>query len=86
MARNGIDADKAFELLRHHSQHTGQKLADVAAAVVDSHLLLLPPSPQPAAEPAAGGRAPSLSASALGPGGQTPGSWFDYGRTRGHVL
>jgi len=50
MARNGIDADKAFELLRDHSQHNGHKLADVAAAIVDSHLLLLPPKPQPAAE------------------------------------
>jgi len=42
MARNGIDADKAFAILRDHSQHNGQKLADVAAAIVDSHLLLLP--------------------------------------------
>jgi response regulator NasT len=43
MARHGINADKAFELLREHSQHSGRRLADVAAAVVDSHLLLLPP-------------------------------------------
>jgi response regulator NasT len=42
MERNGIDADKAFAMLRDHSQHKGQKLADVAAAIVDSHLLLLP--------------------------------------------
>jgi AmiR/NasT family two-component response regulator len=42
MARNGIGADKAFGILRDHSQHNGQKLADVAAAIVDSHLLLLP--------------------------------------------
>ena len=49
MARNGIDADKAFGMLRDHSQHNGQKLADVAAAIVDSHLLLLPSSPKPAA-------------------------------------
>ena len=42
MARHGIDADEAFEMLRDHSQHQGRKLADVAAAVVDSHLLLLP--------------------------------------------
>ncbi|MGZ6691222.1 MAG: ANTAR domain-containing response regulator [Solirubrobacteraceae bacterium] len=47
MARNAIDADKAFETLRDHSQHTGHKLADVAAAVVESHLLLLPAPPQP---------------------------------------
>ena len=44
MARNGIDADKAFGLLRDHSQHNGQKIVEVAAAIVDSHLLLLPPS------------------------------------------
>jgi response regulator NasT len=42
MARHAIDADKAFEMLRDHSQHNGRKLADVAAAVVESHLLLLP--------------------------------------------
>jgi AmiR/NasT family two-component response regulator len=50
MARNGIDADKAFAMLRDHSQHKGQKLADVAAAVVDSHLLLLPATAPPAVE------------------------------------
>jgi AmiR/NasT family two-component response regulator len=50
MARHGVTADRAFELLRDHSQHNGRKLADVAAAVVDSHLLLVP---EPAAaEPA----------------------------------
>jgi two-component system, response regulator / RNA-binding antiterminator len=47
MARHAIDADKAFEMLRDHSQHNGHKLVDVAEAIVDSHLLLLP-SPQPA--------------------------------------
>jgi AmiR/NasT family two-component response regulator len=40
MARHTIDATKAFEMLREHSQHNGQKLADVAAAIVDSHMLL----------------------------------------------
>jgi AmiR/NasT family two-component response regulator len=40
MARHTIDATKAFEMLRDHSQHNGQKLADVAAAIVDSHVLL----------------------------------------------
>ena len=44
MARHALNADKAFELLRDHSQHNGQRLADVAAAIVDSHLLLLPPA------------------------------------------
>jgi response regulator NasT len=45
MARHAITADKAFEMLRDHSQHSGRKLADVAAAVVESHLLLLPHPP-----------------------------------------
>jgi AmiR/NasT family two-component response regulator len=42
MARHGIDADKAFTLLRDRSQQSGRKLADVAGAVVESHLLLSP--------------------------------------------
>jgi AmiR/NasT family two-component response regulator len=42
MARHSIDADKAFEMLRDHSQHTGHKLSHVATAMVDSHLLLVP--------------------------------------------
>jgi len=46
MARHGINADKAFDLLREHSQHNGNKLADVAAAIVDSHQLLMP-APEP---------------------------------------
>ena len=45
MARHSISADAAFERLRDHSQHNGRKLSDVAAAVVESHLLLLPPAP-----------------------------------------
>jgi AmiR/NasT family two-component response regulator len=44
MARHSINANQAFEQLRDHSQHNGHKLSDVAAAVVDSHLLLLPPT------------------------------------------
>jgi len=43
MARHSLDADRAFDMLRDHSQHNGRKLVDVAQAVVDSHLLLLPP-------------------------------------------
>jgi AmiR/NasT family two-component response regulator len=43
MARHSINADRAFEMLRDHSQNDGDKLSDVAAAVVESHLLLLPP-------------------------------------------
>ena len=40
MARHLITADKAFELLRAHSQTHGRKLVDVAEAVVESHVLL----------------------------------------------
>ena len=47
MARHSINADRAFDMLRDHSQHTGHKLADLAEAVVDSHLLLLPHDQQP---------------------------------------
>jgi response regulator NasT len=50
MARHGIDQERAFEMLRSHSQHNGRKLVDVAEAVVDSHLLLLPPMAPPTAE------------------------------------
>jgi len=48
MPRHSIDGDKAFEMLRTHSQHGGQKLADVAAAIVDSHLLLATQPSEPA--------------------------------------
>ena len=53
MARHSINASAAFERLRDHSQHNGRKLSDVAAAVVESHLLLLPPAPpsHPPVEP-----------------------------------
>jgi len=51
MARHSLDAGRAFDMLRDHSQHNGRKLVDVAQAVVDSHLLLLPPSPERAAMP-----------------------------------
>ena len=50
MARHAVDADAAFEMLRGHSQSRGKKLADVAGAVVESHLLLLPPTPGDGAE------------------------------------
>jgi AmiR/NasT family two-component response regulator len=48
MARHSVDADGAFEMLRNHSQHNGRKLVDVAQAIVDSYLLLPPPSPEAA--------------------------------------
>ena len=51
MARYAVYADKAFEMLRQHSQNNGRKLADIATAVVESHLLLLAPVPQTTAAP-----------------------------------
>jgi AmiR/NasT family two-component response regulator len=44
MSRHGICAEKAFAMLRDHSQRSGAKLIDVSAAVVSSHLLLVPAS------------------------------------------
>ncbi|HEY1479649.1 MAG TPA: ANTAR domain-containing protein [Gaiellales bacterium] len=38
MARLGVDADRAFDVMRERSQHGSMKLADVAAAIVDEHL------------------------------------------------
>jgi AmiR/NasT family two-component response regulator len=46
MARHHTTADTAFDRLRDHSQHNGRKLVDVATAVVESHLLLIP-TPHP---------------------------------------
>ena len=43
MARHGLDEGRAFAMLRSHSRSNGRKVADVAQAVVESHLLLLPP-------------------------------------------
>ena len=51
MARNSTTADRAFEILREHSQNNGRKLSDVAASIVESHLLLLPAAPAPSARP-----------------------------------
>jgi AmiR/NasT family two-component response regulator len=44
MVRHSVDADRAFDILRDHSQHNGRKVVDVAQAIVDSYLLLPPPS------------------------------------------
>jgi response regulator NasT len=44
MARHGISAENAFAMLRDHSQRSGVKLIGVAAAVVSSHMLLVPPA------------------------------------------
>ncbi len=57
MERHGIDGDEAFAMLRTHSQNHGRKLADVAAAVVESHLLLLGP-PASADERSTDGQTP----------------------------
>jgi response regulator NasT len=51
MARYSVDADRAFEMLRDHSQHNGHKVVDVAQSIVDSHLLLAPPALRTPAEP-----------------------------------
>jgi response regulator NasT len=47
MERYALNEQNAFEMLRDHSQHNGHKLVDVAEAIVCSHLLLVPPIPQP---------------------------------------
>jgi AmiR/NasT family two-component response regulator len=43
MARHGVDENRAFTMLKSHSQNNGRRVVDVAQAVVESHLLLLPP-------------------------------------------
>ena len=40
MARNGIDADAAYELLKSQSQHSGRKLFEIAQALTETHRLL----------------------------------------------
>jgi response regulator NasT len=49
MARHAVNEDKAFEMLKEHSQQNGRKLIDVAEAVVESHTLLLAPRTPPPA-------------------------------------
>jgi AmiR/NasT family two-component response regulator len=44
MARHAIDADAAFDLLRGHARENSRRVTDVAAAIVESHLLLLGPA------------------------------------------
>jgi AmiR/NasT family two-component response regulator len=43
MERHKIDKDRAFEMIRAHSQLSGRKVVDLADAIVESHLLLPPP-------------------------------------------
>ena len=38
MARHAIDQERAFQMLRAHSQHNGRKLIDVAQAVVELNM------------------------------------------------
>jgi AmiR/NasT family two-component response regulator len=45
MARHAITANAAFDMLRNHYQHNGHKVANIAEAIVESHLLLIPASP-----------------------------------------
>jgi AmiR/NasT family two-component response regulator len=45
MARDSITADTAFGRLRDHSQKSGRKISAVAAALIESHLLLVPAQP-----------------------------------------
>ena len=40
MERYRIDERQAFEMLRDHARHSGQKLVHIAQAVLDGHLLL----------------------------------------------
>jgi len=47
MARHAINEQSAFELLRAHSQRNGRKLVELADAVVESHLLLVPQASGP---------------------------------------
>jgi response regulator NasT len=42
MARDEISADAAFERIRSHAQEKDRTLSDIAAAVIESHLLFVP--------------------------------------------
>ncbi|MHB8469694.1 MAG: ANTAR domain-containing response regulator [Gaiellaceae bacterium] len=42
MERHQLDEDKAFELIRAHARRMSRRVAEVAEAVVDGHLLLPP--------------------------------------------
>jgi AmiR/NasT family two-component response regulator len=46
MERHGVDEQRAFELLRAQSRNSGRKLVDVAASVVEGHLLLPARAPE----------------------------------------
>jgi AmiR/NasT family two-component response regulator len=52
MARHGVNADRAFDMLREHSQRNGHKVADLSAALIESNQLLMPRAERPVAEQA----------------------------------
>lgn len=49
MAVHGVDEQKAFELLRSHSQRDGRKLVDIAEAITQTHRLLITRPGEPTA-------------------------------------
>ena len=61
MARHWISTTTAFERLRDHSPHNGRKLSDVAAAIVESHTLLLPAAPVAVSPPLGPSSAPGAT-------------------------
>jgi response regulator NasT len=52
MARNAVNADEAFALLKSSSQQTGKKLIDVAEVITQTHQLLPPTAPKPSGQAA----------------------------------
>jgi response regulator NasT len=42
MERHAVNDQRAFDLLRDHSQQSGRKVFDIAQAIIDSHALLSP--------------------------------------------
>ena len=51
MARNGVDQDEAFELLRSYARRRSRRVTDIAAALLESHRLLAPPEGEAPASP-----------------------------------
>jgi two-component system, response regulator / RNA-binding antiterminator len=51
MATHAIDEQQAFELLRRHSQQSGQRILDLAEAITQSHRLLAQPHNHPSPDP-----------------------------------
>jgi response regulator NasT len=55
MERYQVDERRAFAILRDYARHHGLKLASVAQAIIDGHLLKHPPTSGTRVEPGAGG-------------------------------